>query len=289
MDWKEYEKEIFDALHAEYPSASISLDRKLLGHRSKVKRQCDILIEEEIAGAVIRTVVEAKFHKRPIDIKGVETFVGMLEDLNVQRGLMVAPAGYTKSAKQRALRASTKLELDILNPIELGDFQAHWAIPYVEDVGVVVRAPFGWVVDGGNEHPWAAMFYPRGTDIQTAADNVNFMYAEFWKKTNEVEDELSLLMENQNNSIIGHYGQTNVRKIETQKGPVRNDSPSLIRTALIGVEHCELSGFVDFSKFIFFCVMHCNDVDIPLNTRKLWNLMETVIPANVSHSKRSTD
>jgi len=289
MDWKEYEKEVFDSMQMEYPNASISLDQKLLGDHSKTKRQCDLLIEEEIAGIQIRTVVEAKFHKRPIDLKGVETFIGMLEDLDVQRGIMVAPSGYTKAAKQRALRASTKLELDILNPQELKDFQAHCAIPFAEDMGVLMRAPFGWVVDGSSELPWPAMLYLQGLDPQLAFDSVNFMYIQFWHKRNESGDVLAKLIESQNETIIDHYGRQDRDKIRIAPGPKRNDCRTLIRTAHVGPNHCELTGFADFSDFIFFCVAHCEEPDTSLNLRKIWNLIETAVPAKVERrsSKRA--
>jgi hypothetical protein len=50
MDWKQYEKEIFEHLKDQYPEAEITLDAKKVGLYSKVDRQIDILVEQYIAG-----------------------------------------------------------------------------------------------------------------------------------------------------------------------------------------------------------------------------------------------
>jgi hypothetical protein len=81
---------------------------KLTGTLSGAQRQIDVLIDSRLQhDATRRVIVDAKRHKRPIDIKQVEEFEGMMRDVQAHRGILVCPNGYTNAALRRAQDAIT--------------------------------------------------------------------------------------------------------------------------------------------------------------------------------------
>ena len=119
MDWKEYEREIEDHFRSEYPSARITANAKLVGHISKTERQIDLLIEEQICDLTFRIAIDAKHHGRKIDVKQVEEFLGLVRDVGVHTGIMIALEGYTEAAVERAHKDDADVILDVLNFKEL--------------------------------------------------------------------------------------------------------------------------------------------------------------------------
>ncbi len=98
MEWREYEKIITEELQLRYPENQTTWNVHLLGNLSGVKRQIDILIEAEIGGNKFLTVVDAKMYNKPIDVKDVEEFLGLVKDVGAHRGLMVTTIGYSTAA-----------------------------------------------------------------------------------------------------------------------------------------------------------------------------------------------
>jgi len=66
MDWKDYEKEIWDYFRSEYADAKFTPNAKVLGRFSKVERQIDLLIEGEFSDFKFRVVIDGKFWKRKL-------------------------------------------------------------------------------------------------------------------------------------------------------------------------------------------------------------------------------
>ena len=103
-DWKKFEQ-LAAAIQRELaPDAKITENAKLVG-KSGSKRQIDILIEEETGQFKLRIAIECKDYKNPVDIKDVETFLGLLSDVGAHKGAMVAANGFTAAARERALNA----------------------------------------------------------------------------------------------------------------------------------------------------------------------------------------
>ncbi len=115
MNWKDYEKEIFESLKEIYKDASITFNQKLRGKYSHIDRQIDILIESYIAGKKIRLIVDCKCFNKNIDIKVVEAFISMVEDVDAKQGILITSKGFSPAAINRAYYGSTDVELDILN------------------------------------------------------------------------------------------------------------------------------------------------------------------------------
>lgn len=82
---------------------SVIPNTKLKGQLSGTLRQIDVLIDYRFEEDVSRRViVDAKRHKRPIDVKHVEEFEGMMRDVRASHGVIVCPNGHTKAALRRA-------------------------------------------------------------------------------------------------------------------------------------------------------------------------------------------
>lgn len=72
------------------PNAEVIHNVKMQGRRSKVKRQIDVLVTEKIGQYEINIIIDCKDYKNPIDVKGVEEFYGLLEDVGGQKGFWSA-------------------------------------------------------------------------------------------------------------------------------------------------------------------------------------------------------
>jgi hypothetical protein len=127
--WKQYEMQIASSLrqHASPDARVIFDDRgklKLPGRFSGVLRQIDVLVEGSFAGlpGERRMLVDCKCFSRKIDIPHVEAFAGMLDDVNVEMGLLVTTEGFTDAAKERA-RHVRGMIIDVVELDELAKWR----------------------------------------------------------------------------------------------------------------------------------------------------------------------
>lgn len=175
-DWQTYERDVLEELRAKYPRADVAHNVRLHGRRSGQLRQIDVLITEQSGVRTEQTIVEAKRHSRKVDVKTVESFLGLLADVGASRGILICPKGYTRGALQRAFREDVDLDLDIFTLAELREWQASVAIPFAGKHGVVLPTPFGWVVDGERRDGTLACLYRRGLTLERAGEAKEWMY-----------------------------------------------------------------------------------------------------------------
>jgi len=280
MEWKEYEQEIFKHFKGQYPEAEITLDAKKVGLYSKVNRQIDVLVEQYIAGNRITIAIDGKYFNKKVDVKAVESYIGMLEDIGAQKGLLISKEGFSEAAYNRAHFGPTEIELDILNFEELKSFQSHGAIPYSGNNGAIMPAPFGWVVDGNKTPAWLATLYQQGATLEQAMKANEFMYVQFWNRHKDGHSlsDLLKLQEDKFKEIDPKY---TIDFLPTIK---RKDADVKLRvTNIKNYPVPEYTGFVEFEDFIFFCVMFSPLNRSKSNIRKLENIMEAVLPMKINH------
>lgn len=278
MDWKQYEAEIYQHFADAYPGCEVKKNVMLPGRYSKVDRQVDILISGNMADFEVRVAIDAKHYSRPIDVKDVECFLGNCADLGVSKGVMIAPQGYTPAAQNRAFNDESDIELDVLNYAELEHLQGLLAIPYAGDCGVVLLAPMGWVVDAKRRTGMIAALYQRGRTFEDAGKAKEFAYVNIWVKDNDAPDVDSLIRL-QNEGLlsddphgrismlpcsVGAHGPARIRCFESSNYPAP-----------------EYTGFVEFDRFIFFCVMYSPTVVAKRNLRKLRSILRNALPIYV--------
>lgn len=282
MNWEKYESKIFEHFANQYPDAEITLDAKKLGIYSKVNRQIDVLIEQYIAGNRILIVIDGKYFNKRVDVKAVESFIGMLEDIGAHKGLLISKEGFTKGAYNRAHFGPSEVELDILNFEDLHRFQSHYAMPYAGNNVALVPAPFGWVIDGNTTPAWIATLYQQGSTLDEAINKNEFMYINFWDR---VKDKHSLndLLKIQEGAFKDNAPDALIEYIPTIK---RKENKVILRKVIIkNYPAEEYTGFIEFSDFIFFCVMLSPENRSRQNIRKLENILESVKAGFIEQKK----
>jgi hypothetical protein len=113
-DWEQLEHLVVSIQQQLSPDATVSHNVKLDGIDSETKRQIDVLVEQNIGQYQMRIVIDCKDYSKPVDVKGIEEFQGLVQDVRAQKGALVRPSGYTKSAKRRA----KKLQIDLYSPVD---------------------------------------------------------------------------------------------------------------------------------------------------------------------------
>lgn len=201
MDWLAYEEEILEELRSRYPEASISHNTRLPGRFSKVARQIDVLIEQTVCDSLVRIIVDTKHRKTRVDVKCVEAFLGLLNDVGAHKGILVSLRGYSRAALQRAWNDNADAELDVYSLAEFKKLQAYAAIPYSGAAGVFLRAPFGWVVDAQRGEGVLTCLYQRGLDLRGAQLAREWMYVNFWHK-DEAAGDLDSLCRLQDTDLV---------------------------------------------------------------------------------------
>ncbi|RNC84435.1 MAG: hypothetical protein ED557_05485 [Balneola sp.] len=272
MNWKEYEKEIFEYFKETYPETTISFDQKILGKFSKVPRQIDILIEGEIAGYELKIVVDCKNFSEKIDVKKIESFCSMVEDVEAHQGVIITQKGYSKAAINRAYYGNQHVELDILNFEELKVFQGFGAIPYSGHFFVLVPAPFGWVLNLKEKVNSFATIHQRGLTLEEAQKKNEWMYMQFWKK-DFPEYDIEKLIDFQNARLLKFDKGSKFTYKNTVK---RTDAlKTKIRIAEIPrYSFIEATGFIEFENYIFYIVLFTPIELLNKNIRKLQHVLK---------------
>ncbi|QBZ82372.1 restriction endonuclease [Hydrogenovibrio crunogenus] len=108
--WRQYEWLISKIFHDNTSSLTTKIlnDTRVVGEYSERSRQVDILIKTKTQ----TTMVECKHYSVPVDIKSVESFLGMVTDVKVDYGILVSSSGYTKSAEKRIRGLKDKISLE---------------------------------------------------------------------------------------------------------------------------------------------------------------------------------
>jgi hypothetical protein len=279
LDWQEYEQEINKYFRSEYPTSTITGNAKLIGRFSKIERQIDLLVEEQASDFSFRIAIDAKHHDKRLDVNDVEQFLGLLRDISADVGVLIAPMGYSQAAINRAHYDDSRLELDVLNFDELKTFQAFGAIPYSGDLGVLLPAPFGWIVDGIPRLESPACLYQRGLTLEEAQKAWEWMYVNFWRR-DEKCCGIESLLKHQEGYLRKGRPDAEVTFLDSVR---RKDGAKTVIRAFKDKSYPspEFTGFVEFPSFIFFCVLFTPPELEEKNLRKLRYILRRVLPLRV--------
>lgn len=129
--WREYEEEIHGLLSAKAdPDADVSFDVKKPGLLSGGDRPIDVFVTGRFAGSVLPNpatlAVDCKCWARTVNVPDVERFMGLLEDLGADLGLLITTSGFSKAAQKRAENARG-VKIQVVTFEEL----AEWSPPNV--------------------------------------------------------------------------------------------------------------------------------------------------------------
>ncbi len=129
--WKRFEMLVAKIQQKISPNAKVTLDDKIIGRKTRVKRQIDISVRETIGQFDILVVIDCKDYSKPVDVKAVEEFIGLADDVGANKGALVASSGFTNTAKIRAKDAG----IDVYSLVDAEDheWQSYIALPFVCD------------------------------------------------------------------------------------------------------------------------------------------------------------
>lgn len=284
MNWKEYENKVFDALSVNYIDDVVEKNFRVKGRYSKRSRQIDIYIKQRINDSDFITIVDSKNYNKKINVKTVESFISMIEDVGADYGILISELGFTKGALLRATNNPKGIDLDIYDFKSIThQLQGEYAFPLADKNAALILAPFGWIVDAKKrEIPAICFLYKRGLTFEEALSGGEFAYVNFWN----IEDDIS------NIKKLSDYQINNMSQIwEIENIDYQPSFNNLGNDALVRIIQrsnyplIEITGFIRFDDFIFFCVCNTTEVYAKRNLRKMHTLLKQTLPLKVKRSK----
>lgn len=115
--WKKFEELVKKVQEDLAPDAVVTIDEKIDGIISGVKRQIDISIRQKIGQYDVLIVMDCKDLKSPVNVKGVEEVIGLVKDVGAHKGAIVSASGFSKAALQRGNKAG----LELYRLVDTGD------------------------------------------------------------------------------------------------------------------------------------------------------------------------
>jgi len=93
--WRAYERFVAELTSNQSDNdVTVIPNARLVGSITGVKRQIDVLLDYRYGDKIQkRVIVDAKRHKRRIDVKQVEAFEGMMKDVRASRGITALTFG----------------------------------------------------------------------------------------------------------------------------------------------------------------------------------------------------
>ncbi len=130
-DWKALEILVAKIQQELSPDAQVSHNVKVEGRETGELRQIDVLVRQKIGQYEMMIAIDCKDYKVPVDVKGVEQFHGLLEDVGAHKGALVCPKGFSHTAKKRAKRYN----IDLYSPVDTDPhkWQVKPALPMICD------------------------------------------------------------------------------------------------------------------------------------------------------------
>ena len=129
--WRHFEKLVARVQQGLAPDALVTHNDRIRGHDSGKLRQIDITVKQKVGQFDLLIAIDCKDYKVPVDVKHVEEFIGLIKDIQANKGAMVAPNGFTETAKRVGEKAS--LDLYRLVDAEAHDWKAYVSIPVLCD------------------------------------------------------------------------------------------------------------------------------------------------------------
>lgn len=187
VEWLKYERLVYEECLRVFDKAIVRYNEKIKGKYSLRMRQIDILLSQvNIDGSTFTVAIDTKHYKNKIDVKCVEAFIGMLRDIDVNIGIIISDIGFTKSAINRAINSPDNIQIDIMSMLEFSQFQGQGGIVYSNNIGAIIKSPFGWILDAQQYGFSPAVLYRRGTNFLEALHDLDFIYINFFHHEREI-------------------------------------------------------------------------------------------------------
>jgi hypothetical protein len=118
INWKQYEDYVYEKFRTKYPEHSVEKNLRVIGKITNQSRQIDIAIRGNFVGHPLFVAVDCKYYSEKVDVKDIESFIGMLSDIRADFGILVTNRGYTQAALKQADASHIKLDIVEVDEIE---------------------------------------------------------------------------------------------------------------------------------------------------------------------------
>ena len=153
-------------MHPEYEK--VEHDVKLEGKDGP--RQIDVLITSEIAGMIIKTIIECKDYKGKVSVGVVDALHSVMEDVNANKGVLVSSNGFSSTALKKAKRLGISLYTAHEALSEKWKIDIEIPVLVTEISSINVEPTLRIVYDGDDIHE-NAVFNVNDIDIIKALSN----------------------------------------------------------------------------------------------------------------------
>ncbi|MBW4621942.1 MAG: restriction endonuclease [Cyanosarcina radialis HA8281-LM2] len=274
MSWKEYEERVYKYFQYKYPDAILKKNTKLRGRLSDALREIDLLIEVEILGHSLQIAIECKDWNSKLDVADIDSFVGKLKDVGISKGVIISRLGYTEAAYRRA-RKEIELQLQVLDFDNLPSHYGFWGVPYRGDVGAVILAPNGWVIN--NEMPDSFWLHQL-----CWLHPYEFLPEEAGRKKHLCYFNVLPIVGNENLQSLFNSQDLRVKekdprsKIDYQEEPSPNGTVIYRRIDYIKDGYVEFTGGIEADDFFAYCVCAVPQDWIPDDLARLRYIMNNL-------------
>lgn len=271
MTWKEYETKITEYFQHRHPTALIKRNVKLLGRLSNTPREIDILIESEVFGHAIQIAIECKNWTSKLDVADIGTFIDKLSDVGISKGIIVSRLGYSEGARERA-KKQLELQLQVLDFENLPKYYGFWGNPYRGNVGALISAPNGWVVNANVPKELRidllCFLHPFEYDPSEARERRQLMYFQIWPMLDDYnlnkafQEQDKIVEKNDPKAIIEYW----IESIE--KGQVKYRKIKYLKN-----HYTEFTAGVQTDDFFAYCVYEVSNDFLPDDLARLRYVM----------------
>lgn len=104
------------------PGARVQHNIMVPTRDGKGERQIDVLIEGRVAGLTLNIAVDCKHYGRTLHVGAVDAFIGLIEDIQCSKGVLVGLNGFGEGAIRRAVEYGPRLQLAQVFSAEHAEF-----------------------------------------------------------------------------------------------------------------------------------------------------------------------
>lgn len=270
MNWKEYEKKVLDYFKSRFPNANISRNVLIEGKLSKTNREIDILIESHILGVSITIAVECKNWNSKLDVSHVGTFIDKLKDVGITKGVMISKLGYSESAHNRA-KSELELQLQVLDFENIPDHYGFWGNPYRGNLGAIISAPNGWVVDtkidAQSRLNLLCYLHPFEFNTQQAINKKQLMYFQVFPILGDLD--LFKTLEEQDRNVKINDPNSRISYWKENIGNGRQGTVQYRKIEYNNHQYTEFTAGVTTDDFFAYCVYSVDNDFIPDDLARL--------------------
>jgi hypothetical protein len=111
MNWQEYQEAVACFYEQLDGFGEVRRNVYIPDKVTRQKRQIDVLVELKAKGHSLSVVIDAKFHRDPIDVKIIEEIAALADAVGASKAVVVAANGWTEPAKIKAEHLSCDLRI----------------------------------------------------------------------------------------------------------------------------------------------------------------------------------